>query len=98
MGKASFKWAESELQKCPSGRKIVFLFSDCDFNLYGNPLDVIRNMAERDAEVVVVHPHPGEESYGRFGFTDLRVFERSGCRVLGCANYQKYISDLEEIL
>ncbi|MBI4258054.1 MAG: VWA domain-containing protein [Thaumarchaeota archaeon] len=98
MGNASFKWAESELEKAPSGRKIVFLFSDCDFNAYGSPLNIIRRMTERNAEVVVVHPHREENIYGYYGFSDIRTFEKAGCQTLGTANYQQYIAALEEIL
>lgn len=101
MGVATFRWAEQELEKAGGGRKIVFLFSDCGFNEYGNPLDIVRRLNERGAEVIVAHPDidRGFFGWGPFGGPNLvRQFEKSGCKVLDCSGFDGFMSQLEEVL
>ncbi|MGI0091734.1 MAG: hypothetical protein ACREBS_08495 [Nitrososphaerales archaeon] len=101
MGTATFRWAEEELEKAGGGRKIVFLFSDCGFNEFGSPLDIVRRLNERGAEVVVAHPdiNRGFFGWGPYGGPNLvHHFERLGCKVLDCSVFNRFISQLEEIL
>ena len=101
MGIAAFKWAEQELEKAGGGRKIVFLFSDCGFDEYGSPLDIVRRLNERGAEVVVVHPDIGRGyfGWGPYGGPNLvHEFEKGGCKVLDCSVFGRFVSQLEEVL
>jgi hypothetical protein len=101
MGVAAFKWAEDQLERAGGGRKIVFLFSDCGFDEYGSPLETVRRMNERGAEVVVVHPdiERGYFGWGPYGGPNLvHHFERGGCKVLDCSAFSRFVSQLEEVL
>ena len=101
MGVAAFSWAERELERAGGGRKIVFMFSDCGFDEYGSPLETVRRMNERGAEVVVVHPdiERGYFGWGPYGGPNLaHEFEKMGCKVLDCSNFGRYVSQLEEVL
>ena len=101
MGIAAFKWAERELERAGGGRKIVFLFSDCGFNEFGSPLDIVRRLHERGAEVVVVHPDIGRGyfGWGPYGGPNLvHEFEKGGCKVLDCSAFGRFASQLEEVL
>ena len=101
MGVATFRWAEEELERAGSGRKMVFLFSDCGFNEFGSPLDIVRRLNERGAEVIVVHPdiERGFFGWGQFGGPNLvKQFEKSGCKVLDCSIFHKFVPQLEEVL
>lgn len=101
MGVATFRWAEQELERAGSGRKMVFLFSDCGFNEFGSPLDIVTRLNERGAEVVVVHPdiERGFFGWGRFGGPNLvKQFEKSGCKVLDCSLFHRFVPQLEEVL
>jgi hypothetical protein len=101
MGLATFRWAEEELERAGAGRKMVFLFSDCGFNEYGAPLEIVRRLNERGAEVVVVHPdvQRGFFGWGPYGGPNLvHEFEKHGCKVLECTPFNKFTSDLQEVL
>lgn len=101
MGIAAFRWAEEELEAAGGGRKIVFMFSDCGFNEDGSPLETVRRMNERGAEVVVVHPdiERGYFGWGPWGGPNLvHEFEKMGCKVLDCSQFGRYVSQLEEVL
>ncbi len=101
MGLATFRWAEEELERAGAGRKMVFLFSDCGFNEFGSPLDIVRRLNERGAEVVVVHPdvERGFFGWGPYGGPNLvRQFEKQGCKVLDCSGFNRFVSQLEEVL
>lgn len=101
MGAATFRWAEEELERAGAGRKVVFLFSDCGFNEFGNPLDVVRRLNERGAEIVVAHPdiNRGFFGWGPFGGPNLvHEFERYGCKVLDCSSFNRFVSELGDVL
>ena len=101
MGVAAFRWAEEELERAGGGRKMVFMFSDCGFNEDGSPLETVRRMNERGAEVVVVHPdiERGYFGWGPYGGPNLvHEFEKMGCKVLDCSQFGRYVSQLEEVL
>ena len=101
MGTATFRWAEEELERAGSGRKMVFLFSDCGFNEYGSPLEILRRLNERGAEVVVVHPdvNRGFFGWGPYGGPNLvREFEKYGCKVLECTPFNGFATELQEVL
>lgn len=101
MGLATFRWAEEELERSGAGRKMVFLFSDCGFNEYGSPLEIVRRLNERGAEVVVVHPDVkrGFFGWGPYGGPNLvHEFEKSGCKVLECTPFNEFATELQEVL
>ena len=101
MGTATFRWAEEELERAGAGRKMVFLFSDCGFNEFGSPLDIVRRLNERGAEVVVAHPdiERGFFGWGPYGGPNLvHQFEKIGCKVLDCSAFNGFVSQLEEVL
>lgn len=101
MGIATFRWAEEELERTGTGRRMVFLFSDCGFNEFGSPLEIVRRLNERGAEVVVVHPdiERGFFGWGGFGGPNLvKQFEKSGCKVLDCSEFRRFLPQLEEVL
>jgi uncharacterized protein with von Willebrand factor type A (vWA) domain len=101
MGTATFRWAEEELEKAGVGRKMVFLFSDCGFNEFGSPLEIVRRLNERGAEVVVAHPdvERGFFGWGPFGGPNLvHQFEKCGCKVLDCSGFNRFVTQLEEVL
>ena len=101
MGTATFRWAEEELEKAGGGRKMVFLFSDCGFNEFGSPIDIVRRLNERGAEVIVAHPdiNRGFFGWGPYGGPNLvRQFEKLGCKVLDCSVFNRFISQLEDVL
>jgi hypothetical protein len=101
MGQATFRWAEEELERSGTGRKMVFLFSDCGFNEYGSPLQIVRRLNDRGAEVVIVHPDVkrGFFGWGPYGGPNLvHEFEKHGCKVLECTPFNKFSNDLQEVL
>ncbi len=101
MGTATFRWAEEELERAGTGRKMVFLFSDCGFNEYGSPLEIVRRLNERGAEVVVIHPdvNRGFFGWGPYGGPNLvGEFEKYGCKVLECTPFNRFATELQEVL
>jgi uncharacterized protein with von Willebrand factor type A (vWA) domain len=101
MGTATFRWAEEELERSGAGRKIVFLFSDCGFNEFGSPLEIVRRLNERGAEIVVAHPDisRGFFGWGPYGGPNLvHEFEKYGCKVLDCSSFNRFVSQLGDVL
>ena len=101
MGAATFRWAEEELERSGAGRKVVFLFSDCGFNEFGSPLEIARRLNERGAEIVVAHPdiNRGFFGWGPYGGPNLvHEFEKYGCKVLDCSSFNRFVSQLGDVL